>query len=164
MNKFHISKLSSMLDVNLWNNPERSIQIALDSQKGFDFFNPDTIKKSILRVGTELTKEEKKDRQINPAAKVFTGIFDHFTPNGISQCVQLATELALALSAIQAETDKITSWSKRGIKKAKFAPAPDCCDICKKLRGSYKIEQAPIAVLDTHLGCRCSITTSADSL
>ena len=163
MNKTHISKLFKMLDVNLWSNPERSVQIALDSQKGFDYFNPDTIKKSILRVGTELTKEEKKDRQINPAAKVYTCIFDHFTPQGISQCVQLAQELALALSAIQAETDKIATWSKRGIKKVKFSPAPDCCDICKKLSGSYKIQEAPIAVLDTHLGCRCSISTDADS-
>lgn len=162
MDKAHISKLSNMLDANLWKNPERSIQVALDSQHGYDFFNPDTIKKSLLRAGTKLTKEEKKNYQINPAAKVYTGIFEHFTPQGISQCVQLATELSQALSAIQAESDKIKTWSARGIKKVKFAPAPDCCDICKKLRGDYKIEQAPISVLDTHLGCRCSLTSSAD--
>jgi hypothetical protein len=163
MNNTHINKLSSILDHNLWQNPERTIQVCLDSQKGFDFFNPDTMKKSILRTGTELSKEEKKNNQINPAAKVYTGIFDHFTPQGLYQCVQLATDLALELSAIQAETDKIATWLKRGIKKVKFSPAPDCCDICKKLRGSYKIQEVPIAVLDTHLGCRCSISIDADS-
>lgn len=162
MDKTHIDKLSRMLDPQLWINPEKTIQVALDSQPGFDIFNPDTIKKSLLRAGTELTKEEKKKHHINPSAKVGTGIFDHFTPQALSDCVPLATELAYAISAIQSETDKIKSWPSRGVSKIIFEPAPDCCPICDKLRGTYKPADVPLPVLSTHLGCRCSLTCSAE--
>ncbi len=52
----------------------------------------------------------------------------------------------------------LKDWSKKGIKRVIFAPAPDCCPQCEALRGEYEIEKAPLVVRDTHEHCRCWYT------
>lgn len=60
-----------------------------------------------------------------------------------------------SMAAIAIEASKIESWKNMGIKFVKFNPSSDSCQLCKKLKGKYPIDQAPLICKDRHPGCRC---------
>jgi len=160
MNDKQIEKLASMLDPSLWKNPLGAIKTLLQHQG--KIFDPRKLSHVILRGGTELTKDDKKKAGINPNAKTGSAALSCFTDDGLKDCVDLAFELALAIATIDESLDKQQRWKRQNVKRLIFAPAPDCCDSCKKLEKEYPVDKAPIPVLDTHLGCRCSYTMGAN--
>lgn len=68
--------------------------------------------------------------------------------------------LARSEMSMAAENAKIDEWEAWGVKKARFAPAPDACPICMALAGDYDIGDVPVPVEATHPRCRCSISVS----
>jgi len=68
--------------------------------------------------------------------------------------------LARSEMSMAAENAKIDEWEAWGVKKARFAPAPDACPICMALAGDYDIGDVPVPVEKTHPRCRCSISVS----
>lgn len=68
--------------------------------------------------------------------------------------------LARSEMSMAAENAKIDEWEAWGVRKVRFAPAPDGCPICMALAGDYDIGEAPVPVEATHPRCRCSISVS----
>ena len=172
MNDDHIQKLASILDNTIWRNPQQSIIEALNYYRTHFEMRPTMgtgdrpypcppdyrdVAKSLIRSGTELTKEEKKRHGIHLLTKATTSVFNHFTDYGLTYCSKEAQILALAVGSIEITLDKLNDWGKWGEKKIGFSPAPDACPICMVVKGVYLIGKSPIPVLDTHLECRCSI-------
>lgn len=109
------------------------------------------------RSGEPLTKDVKKQYGIYAAAKVTTSIFEHFTDKGLSDCIEEAKLLSLAIESIEITLKRIENWKKSGETEVEFIADSWACDICKKVKGIYAIEKSPIPVLDTHIGCTCNI-------
>lgn len=167
-----------MLNVDFWKNPEHSVNIILSYYKknirmesvygsgDRKFPTPPDYRdtaKVLIRSGRELTKEEKRNHKIHASAKATTSVFEHFHDKGLPFCIKEATQLALAVSAVEIYLDRLFDWEKWGITMVEFSPAPDACDFCLKLKKTYEIKDIPIPVLNTHLGCRCSFRPAEDS-
>jgi len=167
-----IKKLTGMLSLGIWSNRKDTVQACISFYKNNMTMrpvlgtgglpvsvppSPDTIKAFILREGEQLSKEEKKQAGINPLAKIGKNVFLYFTEKGLKVCVAEAETLGLAICHVIGELDKIQRWKEWKIKTIKFAPAPDACPICVALAGEYPIKKCPVPILDTHLGCRCSV-------
>ena len=112
---------------------------------------------SILRSGDALSKDIKKKYGIHASAKVTASIFDHFTEKGLADCVEQAKLLGLAIEGIELTLEKMENWKKSGETKVEFVADSWACQVCRKVKGIYEIEKAPIPVLDTHIGCTCNI-------
>ncbi len=172
MNEKKIKRLAAVMDREIWKDPERSIRACLTFYRGNWTMRPvigsgdkpmpcppepDKITAFILRGGEPLSKEAKKALGIHPLTKVGSGVHDHFTDKGLPEAREQAEYLANAISSVEVELAKLTDWRKWGTKMVEFSPAPDACPICMALAKDYPIEKCPTPVLDTHLGCRCSI-------
>lgn len=168
----HLLKLAALLDPAIWKNPQLSIQQMLNYYKSnfevrpaFGTGNvavpcpPDyrNVANSILRSGEALDKDVKKQYGIHASAKVTRSIFEHFTDEGLSECLEEAKLLGLAIKSIEITLERIENWEKSGETKVEFMADSWACDICQKTKGIYAIEKVPIPVLDTHIGCTCNV-------
>lgn len=55
------------------------------------------------------------------------------------------------------EEDKVKEWAEGGTKRVELSPAPDACDICKKMAKEYSVKKLP----ELHPGCRCCFVPAA---
>jgi hypothetical protein len=163
MSAEQIDRLAAMLNPAIWKTPKESlVKILAWYWTNHNEQRSDVIRYHILRSGeSELSREQKKQYEIHLLAKVSSSIFEYFHESALFQCSDQSALLAQAIFSIEVEGTKLLDWKKCGIEKVQFALPSDGCDICKKLKGDYPIDNAPTVVLDTHLGCRCSYTTRA---
>lgn len=172
MSEKKIKQLAGVMDKEIWKNPERSVRECLTFYRDNWTMRPvmgggdrpmpcppppDKIVAFILRGGEPLSKEEKKILGVHPLTKIGKDASEHFTDKGLVEAREQAEYLANAISSVEVESDRLTDWGKWGTKMVEFSPAPDGCPLCMSLAGDYPVEKCPIPVLDTHLGCRCSI-------
>lgn len=168
----HFLKLADLLNPDIWKDPQLSIQQMLNYYKSNFEIRPALgtgniavpcppdyrkVANSILRAGEVLSKDVKKQYGIHASSKVTTSIFEHFTDEGLSDCIEAAKLLGLAIEGIEITLERIENWKKSGKTKVEFMADSWACDICKKVKGIYAIEKTPIPVLDTHIGCTCNI-------
>lgn len=116
---------------------------------GFELVKEGTTREIQNKVIAEMEAQVLAGSNPQHVANRLAGIFDDANSNW--------QRLARSEMAMAAETAKLEEMKAEGETRVFFYVASDGCPICQALKGEYDIDDAPVAVRDTHPNCYCTI-------
>lgn len=116
---------------------------------GFELVKEGTTREIQNKVIAEMEAQVLAGSNPQHVANRLAGIFDNANSNW--------QRLARSEMAMAAERAKLEEMKAEGETRVFFYVASDGCPICQALKGEYDIDDAPVAVRDTHPNCYCTL-------